>query len=93
MQDNSVFDYTELTTTGSNTAALPTNFTDVWKAQPVANLNDCASAQGYWLIKLKKSTATGDNGAAYEAHVKGNDCNVLTPSFGKIGGGSAATID
>jgi prepilin-type N-terminal cleavage/methylation domain-containing protein len=96
MNDNSVFDYSELPAANVGNAVtteLNTGAVEVWKAQPVANLNDCTSAAGYWSLKIKKSGASGDNGAQYEAHVKGNDCNVLTPGYGKLDATGAAQID
>ena len=94
MNDNSVFDYSEehFTAGAADTDVLGTA-TEVWKAQPKANLNDCTSADGYWELKIKQSTVAGDNGAQYEAHVKGDDCNVLTPGYGKLDATGAAQVD
>jgi len=92
MPNTSVFTY-DSTTVGTNgTADLPDAFTKVWEAKPVNNLNDCTSSAGWWQIKIKKSSGTGDTGAQYEPRVSSADCNVLAPSFGKIGGNTTAAI-
>ena len=92
---NNVFTYTEekFTAGAAATAALASSAEAVWKAQPVANLNDCTSSVGYWELKIKKTSATGGNGAEYKAHVKGADCNVLVPGYGKLDATGAAVID
>ena len=94
MPSNSVFQY-DSTSVGSNgTADLPSTPADVWTAKPLADLNDCSggtSTANYWKIKISAASGTG-NGASYEPHVSAADCNVLTPSFGKIGGNTTASI-
>ena len=90
---NNVFTYTEekWTDGSASTAELPDEATGVWKATPNASLNDCATGTGYWELKIQ--TAGNANGAKYKAHVKGADCNVLTPGFGKLDESGAAQID
>ena len=89
---NNVFTYTEENKPSKGTATLG-SLTAVWKAQPKANLNDCTSGAGYWELKLKKTSVSGGNGAQYKAHVKGDDCNVLVPGYGKLDATGAAQID
>ena len=96
MASNTVFTYAEgtLTAGSATTATIPATAAEVWSATPVAALNDCASTgtnAGYWKIKIK--TAATGNGAGYKANVKGANCNVLAPSFGKLDETGAATID
>ena len=88
---NNVFTYTEETLSGANTATIPSTAAAVWKAEPNASLNDCAAGTGYWELKIK--TANSGNGAAYKAHVKGADCNVLAPGYGKLDETGAAQLD
>ena len=89
---NNVFKYEEENAPSAGTAELG-DLTAAWKAMPKANLNDCTSAAGYWELKIQKTTATGGNGAQYKAHVKGDDCNVLTPGYGKLDATGAAQVD
>ena len=84
---NNVFTYSDPKGTGytANTAELSTAVA-VWKAEPVANLNDCLAGTGYWQLKIAKD-GTGNNGAAYTANVVGGAggvCDVLVPGFGKL---------
>ena len=68
------------------TAELQASAEAVWKAQPVANLNDCLAASDFWQLKIAKG-GTGNNGAAYTANVSGGaggNCDVLVPGFGKL---------
>jgi type IV pilus assembly protein PilA len=91
MPSTSVFVY-DSTAVGTNgTTDLPTNFTKVWSAVPVADLNSCTHAAGWWKLSIKQGSGTG-NGAEYEPRAASADCNVLAPSFGKVGGGSATAI-
>ena len=89
---NNVFNYTEQNAPQNGTATLG-NLTEVWLAQPRANLNDCTSAAGYWKLSLRATTVSGGNGAEYKANVKGDDCNVLVPGFGKLDQSGAVTVD
>ncbi len=88
---NNVFTYTEESLSEANTATIPSTAAAVWKAEPNASLNNCESGTGYWELKIK--TATTGNGAGYEAHVKGADCNVLAPGYGKLDETGSAQID
>ena len=88
---NNVFTYTEETLSDANTAAITSTAAAVWKAEPKASLNNCAAGTGYWELKIK--TAQTGNGAGYKAHVKGADCNVLAPGYGKLDETGSAEID
>lgn len=65
----------------------------MWKAQPVANLNDYTSSVGCWELNIKKISVTDGNDAEYKAHVKGGDCNVLVPGYEKFDAAGATQID
>lgn len=85
---NNVFKYEEENAPASGTEALGTAKA-VWKATPLAGLNDCKTTDS-WGLKIAK--IQDGNGAAYTARVSSADCNVLTPSFGKLDATGAATI-
>ncbi|MBO4713018.1 MAG: type II secretion system protein [Fibrobacter sp.] len=60
--------------------------TEVWKAVPKANLNDCTTSD-WWSLKIAKASGSASNGAEYTAHVAGGpggNCDVLVPGFGKL---------
>lgn len=84
---NNVFTYSDPEGNYTNeTAELNATAVAVWKAVPVANLNDCLAASDYWQLEISKG-GTGNNGAAYDAQVTGGPsgaCNVLVPGFGKL---------
>ena len=85
---NNVFTYAEENAPQNGTAELG-SATAVWKATPKAGLNDCKTTDS-WGLKIAK--IQDKNGAAYTARVSSADCNVLTPSFGKLDATGAATI-
>ena len=83
---NNVFTYDEVKKNYKNNTAELGNAEPVWKAEPVANLNDCLQGTGYWQLQIAKG-GSGNNGAAYTAQVKGGPggvCDVLVPGFGKL---------
>ena len=85
---NNVFKYEEQGLTGAATGALSSGG-DVWKATPLAPLNDCSTSDNW---QLAISLASSGNGAAYTAKVSSADCNVLVPGFGKLDATGAATV-
>ena len=84
---NNVFTYTDPEGSyNDETAELDPTAVAVWKAEPVANLNDCLAGTGYWQLEISKG-GSGNNGAAYDAQVidgPGGVCDILVPGFGKL---------
>ena len=85
---NNVFTYEEENAPSNGTEVLG-SAKAVWKATPKAGLNDCKTTDS-WGLKIAK--IENGNGAAYTARVSTADCNVLTPSFGKLDATGAAKI-
>ena len=85
---NNVFKYEEQNAPSSGTELLGAAKA-VWKATPLAGLNDCKTTD-FWQLKI--ASISKDNGAAYTAQVSSADCNVLTPSYGKLAKTGSATI-
>ena len=68
------------------TEALGTG-TEVWKATPKADLNECTTSTGWWKLSIAKASGSASNGAEYTATVSGGPagvCDVLVPGFGKL---------
>ena len=78
------FTYAGATISGETTTSAVPN---AWSAKNNVKLNDCASAENNWAVKVTPNTASTSAAAdvTFESKVLNDECRALTPTFETIG--------
>lgn len=80
---------TNFTYTGASIAdaGSTTEVENAWSAKNKAQLNDCASKDNNWTVKVSPTVADAETAAsvAFDATVPEAGCQALTPNFNSIG--------
>ena len=68
-----------------NTATLSGSAITGWSAKNLAKLNDCASNDDNWTVKVQAQTGAAAGEAEFTAEAQDTKCAALTPTFETIG--------
>lgn len=89
MSETAPFNYNDKVQGGATygTAALTNGGFAAWEGKAKVALNDCPT-NATWTLTIK--AASNGNGAAWEATISDNKCDVLTPRFKDLQRGTSA---